>query len=131
MRIKSLIIATSVCVVLGFCQSSFAADTMDPIYASLRMLWGLLIVSALILIIYWILRKRLNILKTTESKHIKIIEVRHIMPKKSLMLIEVRGHEYLVGTGNDSISTITPLVKPSSFATCLQETEETSSNDVL
>ncbi len=100
-----------------------AAETLEPMYASLRMLWGLLIVSAIIFLLYFVLRKRLNFMQQHGDSIIKVVEIRHVLPKKSIMLIEVRGQEYLVGAGQESISSITPVVSTTSFEEVLNKTE--------
>ena len=62
-----------------------------------------------------------------EEGIIKIIESRHLMPKKSLFLIEVRGREYLVGSGGDSLNLIASIGDEnhsnSTFESILKDTE--------
>ncbi len=80
-------------------------ESSDPtlISASLRMIWGLLIVLALLLCIYALLKKRLPFAKNSKNSAINVKEIRYLMPKKSLCLVEIGGQEYLLGLGNDSI----------------------------
>ena len=73
------------------------------------MIWGLLIVLGILLIIYGLIKKKGALFHGNNSGLIKVIETRHLMPKKSLFLIEVRGKEYLVGSGGDSLSLIASL----------------------
>ncbi len=85
----------------------------DPslLSAGFKMLWGLFVVLGILLIIYGLLRKKFSFAKSNSDSRIKICEIRHIMPKKSLCLIEVDGREYLIGIGNETISLLSPIEK--------------------
>lgn len=84
--------------------------------ASLRVLWGLLLVLAIIFAIYAFAKKRFNFLPANNAKSIiKVIEAKHLMPKKSIYLIEVRDKEYLVGVTDHSINLLSSSLKPDSF----------------
>ena len=73
------------------------------------MFWGLLVVLGILLIIYAIMRKRLSFIKHNDKSAIKIIEIRHLMPKKSLCIVEVGNQEYLLGLGSDTINLLSPV----------------------
>ena len=73
------------------------------------MFWGLLVVLGILLIIYAIMRKRLSFIKHNDKSAIKIIEIRHLMPKKSLCIVEVGHQQYLLGLGNDIITMLSPV----------------------
>jgi len=103
---------------------ALAATDFDPVSSGLRMLWGLLVVLGIMFAAYYLLRKRVTAFQQQGKGIITILETRHIHPKKSLMLIEVRGKEYLVGAGGDAITTIVPLQSGDSFSTILETTEE-------
>ncbi len=93
--------------------------------SSLRVIWGLLIVVGILFIIYGLMKKKMQFFNIQGKGAIKVIEVRHLMPKKSLYLVEVRGQEYLLGASQDRINLIAP-VKPAStepFAKILQDSE--------
>lgn len=102
---------------------AYPAEEFGSLYSGLRMLWGLVIVLAIILIIYAILKRRFSVFKQQENCLIKVLEIKHVMPKKSLILIEVKGQEFLVGSGNDSINTIVPVSNNQSFDSVLEESE--------
>ncbi len=89
---------------------AMAAST-DPSLASagLRMFWGLLVVLGLLLIIYGLARKRLSLLHSSKTSRIKILEIRHLMAKKSLCLVEVAGQEYLLGLSNETITLLSSI----------------------
>ncbi len=88
-----------------------AGEAASDFSAALRVLWGLLVVLGLLLIIYAFARKKLTFLHAPGKGIIKVIEVRHLLPKKSLYLIEVRGQEYLLGSGGERIELIAPIGK--------------------
>jgi len=73
------------------------------------MFWGLLIVLGILLIIYGIMRKKLSFVKHNDNSAINIKEIRHLMPKKSICLVEVGDQEYLLGLGSDTISLISQV----------------------
>ncbi|MBE0582439.1 MAG: flagellar biosynthetic protein FliO [Desulfofustis sp.] len=85
---------------------ALANEAPSLLNASLRMTWGLLVVLAVLLIIYVLIKKRLSLLQGRGKGLINIIETRHLLPKKSLFLVEVRGQEFLLGTGSDTIELI-------------------------
>ncbi len=104
MVLKLFLIASTLAMTsLG--QPVMAAST-EPSFAAagLRMFWGLLLVLAVILIIYGLARKRLSLLHANNTSKIKILEIRHLMPKKSLCLVEIAGREYLLGLGSETIT---------------------------
>ncbi|MCB2214713.1 MAG: flagellar biosynthetic protein FliO [Desulfobulbaceae bacterium] len=88
------------------CAWALGDETPSLLNASLRMTWGLLVVLAVLLIIYVIVKKRLAPMQGRSKGRINVIETRHLMPKKSLFLVEVRGREYLLGAGSDSLELI-------------------------
>ncbi len=102
---------------ITFCLSvtNAFAGTESPFSfaATLRLFWGLLIVLGVLLVVYALAKKKLSFLSAGNGKGaITIIEMRHLMPRKSLCLIKVRGQEYLLGLGNDQINLIA-AIKPS------------------
>ncbi len=104
-------------ILISTVDSCFAASIDSPtvsepsmFMASVRVLWGLLIVLGLIFSIYAIARKKFNFLpNNTANNIIKIIETRPLMPKKAVYLLEVRGKEYLVGVSDNTINLISPI----------------------
>lgn len=109
---------------LALAAESVHAAEFDPVSSSLRVLWGLLIVLAIMLGLYYLLRKRFSSFQQQGKGAINIVETKHLMPKKSLMLVEVRGREYLVGLGADTVSTIVPLQSNDLFSSVLEQSQE-------
>ena len=106
-----------------------SAENYSVFHSSLRMIWGLLIVLGILLIIYGLVKKKVNLLNNSGKGAIKIVESRHLMPKKSLFLVEIRGKEYLLGCGADNISLIASLDTSSHQAADFQELlQESESN---
>ncbi len=101
--------------------TTLGTDTADYF----QIIWGLLVVLGIILVLYGIVRKRFSLLATPSSGKIKILEVKPMMGKKALCLVDVKGQEYLLGISGETISHIATLTPPanSSFAATLQATE--------
>jgi flagellar protein FliO/FliZ len=103
-------------------------ESTDPslLSSGFRMLWGLFVVLGIILIIYGLMRKRLSFVQSNSKAKIKIIEIRHLMPKKSLCLVEVGGQKFLLGLGNENITLLSAIKasKSSTFNTTLASAAE-------
>lgn len=86
-------------------------ETTDPslLSAGIRMIWGLLVVLGIILILYRILRKKFSLGHGNADAKIKIIEIRHIMPKKTICLVAVGDQQFLLGLGTDTINLLSPI----------------------
>jgi flagellar protein FliO/FliZ len=97
-------------------------DSSDVLTNSFRVVWGLLIVLGIILLLYGLLRKRFSLLSSSPDKQINIVEIKPLMGKKALCLVEIRGTEYLLGISESSISNIATLSpkKSQSFSETLQ-----------
>lgn len=107
-------------------SAAFAGDTLGTDTAGyFRVIWGLLVVLGIILVLYGIVRKRFSLLSAPSGANIKILEVRPMMGKKALCLVDVKGQEYLLGISGETISHIATLTPPAkaSFAETLQATE--------
>lgn len=89
----------------------------------LRVIWGMLVVLGIMLLLYAFVRKRFSLYSGSPDQRIKVIEMKPLMQKKSLCLIEVNGEEYLLGISGDRIdhlATLSPKTDES-FAETLQE----------
>ncbi|MGB3212392.1 MAG: flagellar biosynthetic protein FliO [Desulforhopalus sp.] len=89
-----------------------------------RVIWGLLVVLGIILILYGLLRKRFSLLSAGTSHDIQVVELKPLMGKKALCLINVKGQEHLLGISGDRITHIAAITPQpeSSFAEVLQAT---------
>jgi len=127
-NLKTFILTFVFSVVLSPADT-FANDIPPTDTASyFRVIWGLLVVLGIILVLYGIVRKRFSLLATSPSKHIKILEIKPMMGKKALCLVEVKGQEFLLGMSGDQINHIATLPPQSetSFAKTLQATGASS-----
>lgn len=92
--------------------------------ALLQMIWALLIVIGIILSIYGLARKRFG-LGRLQQGNIQVLELRHIMPKTTLALVEVHGKVMLLGIGTGKISLLAEYPElgtdTSTFETLLNE----------
>lgn len=118
------VISFLVCIFLSPSDSYGATLTGGDTASYFRVIWGLLVVLGIILILYGFLRKRFSLLATGTNQDIKIIEIKPLMGKKSLCLINVKGQEHLLGVSGDRITHIAalPPQPESSFAEVLQAT---------
>lgn len=107
-----------------FAAVSTSSDTENY----MRMIWGLLIVLGIIFVLYGLIKKRFSLLGSTSKQEIKVVEMKPLMGKKALCLVEVRGEEYLLGIGGDTVTHIATLAKKSdrSFADTLAQSGEAS-----
>ena len=83
--------------------SAQAAESLTMGSGLLRMLWALLVVIGVILIIFGLVKKRFGLGRMQQGT-IKVLELRHIMPKTTLALVEVRGKVMLLGIGAGQIN---------------------------
>ncbi|OGQ94853.1 MAG: hypothetical protein A2521_11230 [Deltaproteobacteria bacterium RIFOXYD12_FULL_57_12] len=74
------------------------------------------IVLGIILVFYYLSRKGLNLLPAGKAGAIKVVEMRYLMPKKALCLVNVRGRELLLGIGTERIELIAELDLPPTSA---------------
>ena len=121
-------ILSLVCLI-NLCQSSTTAHAAltqtAEIDSYFKVIWGLLIVLAIILGLYALLRNRFSLLTSKPEQHIKILEIKSLMGRKALCLISVKGNEYLLGLSGDRINHLATLPNKSdpSFAATLRATE--------
>ncbi len=80
-----------------------AAEPISMWSGLLRTSWALLVVIGLILCIYGLLRKRFG-LGALQHGNIKVIEIKHIIPKSTLALVEINDKRLLLGVSTGNIS---------------------------
>jgi flagellar protein FliO/FliZ len=128
-RNLSLFLMTTGMVVFSPGSIHAADAALDSMGSYFRVIWGLLVVLGIILILYGIFRKRLSLFHSQASQSINILELKPLMSKKALCLVEVKGEEYLLGISSDRITHIATVSskKDSSFAAALSRTEHDKS----
>ncbi|WP_163339255.1 flagellar biosynthetic protein FliO [Desulfopila sp. IMCC35008] len=128
-RLTTYIFITVLCLTvtssLGAEGGATGSEAVDELAPYFRMLWGLCIVLGVMLVLYGLFKKRFNILAGRSGDIIRIKEIKPVMPKKSLCLVEVRGKEYLLGIGNESITLLANIDDPKkgSFQDVLEQSE--------
>jgi len=102
-----------------------AESGLDDLGSYFRMIWGLIFVLGVILILYGIMRKRLSLFSSSTSQSIKILEMKPLMSKKALCLVEVKGEEHLLGISSDQITHLATIShkNDSSFAAALNRAD--------
>jgi flagellar protein FliO/FliZ len=114
------------CLIPWISSNAWGAEATSMANAALQTLWALLIVVGLILALYALARKRFA-LGGLGSGNIKVIEMRPLLPKATLALVEVRGREYLLGISGGNIQLLAdlqatpPETQPTSFSQLLRE----------
>ncbi len=92
----------------------------------IKVIWGLLIVLGIILLLYALLKKRFSLLHSSTKKEINILEMKPLMGKKALCLVNVRGKDLLLGISDNNISHIASFTASTEtkFADVLQASSE-------
>lgn len=89
---------------------AFAAGSPggDMVAATLKVIAALAVVLGIVLLLYALGRKGAGTgwLPSAKAGAIRIVEMRHLAPKKSLYLVEVRGEELLLGVGLERIEVL-------------------------
>ncbi len=105
--------------------TAWSAETASYSSAALQMIWALLIVLGIILLLYAIVKKRFGIAGSAPGS-IQVKEIRYLMPKKGLAIVEVRGQELLIGIGVNRLellTTLPPEENKKNFDEVLEKTE--------
>ncbi len=90
------------------CPAMAATTSLNMGSALLQTIWALLIVVGIILVIYGLAKKRFGSGRIGTGQ-INLLEMRHIMPKTALALVEVRGKTLLIGIGSGHINLLADI----------------------
>ena len=71
-----------------------------------QMLGSLVLVIGIILILYYLAGRFLKVPNGTAFRYIRVVETRHLAPKKSLVLVEVGGEYLLLSNSGEGVSFI-------------------------
>jgi len=71
-----------------------------------QMVCSLVLVIGIILILYYLAGRFLKVPNGTPFRYIRVVETRHLAPKKSLVLVEVAGEYLLLSNSGDGVSFI-------------------------
>lgn len=109
-KIKTFNVLFLLCLMPGIALAAEQGGTTSMVMASLKMLWGLLIVLGLIFALYALAKKKFAFLPNeNDTSVIQIKATRHLQPKKALYLVEVRGEEFLLGLSGEQLNLIAPI----------------------
>ncbi len=86
-------------------------ELVDPAATVLKLIGALVLVLGIIFLLYALNRKGFNPFNTSKSGEIKVVEMRYLMSKKALCLVNVRGEDILLGVGTDRVELIARLDK--------------------
>jgi flagellar protein FliO/FliZ len=90
----------------------------------LRMIWGLSIVIALILVVYWLMRRKFSITGVMRNRAINVIEMQPLSGRKALAIVKVEGKKLLIGITEQQITLLSTFDSGSNFAAALKEEEQ-------
>jgi flagellar protein FliO/FliZ len=71
-----------------------------------QMIGSLILVIGIILILYYLAGRFLKMPQGGAYRYIRVVETRHLAPKKSLVLVEVGGEYLLLSSSGDGVSFI-------------------------
>jgi len=86
---------------------ALASDGMDMAGSFARMLGSLVLVVGIILILYYLAGRYLKLPQAgSPFGYIRVVETRHLAPKKSLVLVEVGGEYLLLSNSGEGVNFI-------------------------
>lgn len=88
------------------------------------MIWGLSIVIALILVVYWLMRRKFSITGVMRNRAINVIEMQPLSGRKALAIVKVEGKKLLIGITEQQITLLSTFDSGSNFAAALKEEEQ-------
>lgn len=71
-----------------------------------QMAGSLILVIGIILLLYYLAGRLMKVPQGGGPRYIRVVETRHLAPKKSLMLVEVGGEYLLLSNSGDGVSLI-------------------------
>lgn len=98
-------------LMLLFPSAALAAGSTGPdLFSSLiQMFASLILVIGIILILYYLAGRYLKLPQAGNSRYIRVVETRHLAPKKSLVLVEVGGEYLLLSNSGDGINLLSKV----------------------
>jgi flagellar protein FliO/FliZ len=87
---------------------AFAADGGELAGSFAKMIGSLVLVIGIILILYYLAGRFLKLPQVggTPFSYIRVVETRHLAPKKSLLLVEVGGEYLLLSNSGEGVNFI-------------------------
>jgi flagellar protein FliO/FliZ len=114
-------LALPIAAILVAPARALAAGGGPDLVASLvQMVGSLILVVGIILILYWVAGKFLKVPQGGGARYIRVVEIKHLAPKKSLVLVEVGGEYLLISNSGEGMS----LIKQVSMVEEIEVVEE-------
>ena len=104
------------------------ALTLTPMDSVLPMLLGLASILLVIFVLAFLFKKFTNFGLT--SKNIKVVETHPIGAREKLMIVQVRGQEFLIGVTRNSINQLGELGSDAAVASLAIESEKQQSKTI-
>jgi flagellar protein FliO/FliZ len=99
-----LLLAAALLIPAG---ANAAGDGGPDIAGSLaQMVGSLILVIGIILLLYYLAGKFLKVQRSGVSGYIRVVETKHLAPKKSLVLVEVGGEYLLLSSSGEGVTFI-------------------------
>lgn len=94
----------------------------DVLGSLVQMVGSLILVVGIILILYYLASRLMKMPQGNSVGYIRVVETKHLAPKKSLMLVEVGGEYLLLSNSGEGVS----LVKQVAMLEEIEVVEEKS-----
>jgi|GEM_PF-879118 len=104
--VKNMVVLVGAFLLLP--ASAFAAGEGGPALAGslAQMVGSLILVIGIILILYYLAGRFLKVPQGGAGHYIRVVETRHLAPKKSLVLVEVGGEYLLLSNSGEGVNFI-------------------------
>ena len=98
--------AMAAALVPAFALAAEGQGSPSLLMLTLQMVASLAVVLGLIYLFYHLSNRWLKLGAPTRGgeRHIRLVETRHLAPKKSLLLVEVGGEYLLLGSSSDNLT---------------------------
>jgi flagellar protein FliO/FliZ len=96
-------------LVLVLPGAALASGGPDLGTSVMQMLGSLILVVGIILVLYYLAGRYLKLPQVGNSRYIRVVETRHLAPKKSLVLVEVGGKYLLLSNSGEGINLISKV----------------------
>ena len=90
----------------AFAAGAVAGGGPDLMGSLAQMVGSLILVVGIILILYYLAGRFLKVPQRGSSGYIRVVETRHLAPKKSLVLVEVGGEYLLLSNSGEGVNFI-------------------------
>lgn len=107
-RLAATVAATAVSLVPAVALAADGKESPGLVALTLQMVASLTMVLGLIYLFYHLSNRWFKLGAPTRGgeRHIRLVETRHLAPKKSLVLVEVGGEFLLLGSSGDALTFI-------------------------